>query len=122
MTKLSSTMLSVGTLLRRAEDTGAEVSVLVASSWLEGRVIGCDGLGAVLDDGDEQALVRLDAITAVRFRRAQMEHPDSPDSPDARSHGAAGRGPIEAGPVTVPHPSRGEQSLEMLQGLSARPR
>jgi hypothetical protein len=119
MTKLSSTMLSVGTLLRRAEDTGAEVSVLVTGHWLEGRVIGCDGLGAVLDDGDEQALVRLDAVTAVRFRRAQVEHADSTD---VRSHGAAGRGPIEAGPVTVPHPSRGEQHVEMLQGLSARPR
>ena len=113
MSKISSTMLSVGTLLRRAEDTGAEVSVLVTGSWLEGRVIGCDGLGAVLDDGDGQALVRLDAVTAVRFRRAQMEHADS----TARPHGEAGRGPIEAGPVTVPHPSRGEQHL-----LSARPR
>src|SRR5688500_15880452 len=115
MTKLSSTMLSVGTLLRRAEDTGAEVSVLVTGSWLEGRVIGCDGLGAVLDDGDGQALVRLDAVTAVRFRRSQVEHPDSAG---ARPHGEAGRtGPIEAGPVTVPHPSRGEQHL-----LSAGPR
>jgi hypothetical protein len=108
MTKLSSTMLSVGTLLRRAEDTGAEVSVLVTGSWLEGRVIGCDGLGAVLDDGDGQALVRLDAVTAVRFCRAQVERPDSAD---ARPHGESGRGPIEAGPVTVPHPSRGEQHL-----------
>ena len=119
MTKISSTMLSVGTLLRRAEDTGAEVSVLVAGSWLEGRVIGCDGLGAVLDDGDGQALIRLEAVMAVKFRRAQMEQADSTED---RAHGAAGRGPIEAGPVTVPHPSRGEQHLEMVQGLSARPR
>ncbi|NPC44254.1 hypothetical protein [Nocardioides sp. zg-1230] len=105
MTKISSTMLSVGTLLRRAEDTGAEVSVLVADSWLQGRVIGCDGLGAVLDDGDGQALVRLDAVTAVRFNRTQMDGDDA----DVRSHGGTERGPIEAGPVTVPHPSRGEQ-------------
>ena len=28
----------------------------------------------------------------------------------------------QAGPVTVPHPSRGEQHVEMLQGLSSRPR
>lgn len=106
MTKISSTMLSVGTLLRRAEDTRAEVSVLVTGSWLQGRVIGCDGLGAVLDDGEGQALVRLDAVTAVRFSRTQMEHGDDAD---VRSHGGTGRGPIEAGPVTVPHPSRGEQ-------------
>ena len=119
MTKISSTMLSVGTLLRRAEDSGAEVSVLVADNWLRGRVIGCDGLGAVLDDGDEQALVRLDAVTAVKFRRTQMEHADGGD---VRSHGGTERGPIEAGPVSVPHPSRGEQPLERWPGLTAAPR
>ena len=102
MTKLSSTMLSVGTLLRRAEDTGAEVSVMVQGSWLSGRVIGCDGLGAVLDEGDSQSLVRLEAITAVRFQRAQVEDVD-----DARAHPSTERGPIEAGPVTVPRPSAG---------------
>ena len=118
MTKLSSTMLRVGTLLRRAEDTGAEVSVLVAGSWLEGRVIGCDGLGAVLDDGDGQALVRLDAITAVRFDRTRIEHADGAD---VRSHGGTERGPIEAGPVTVPRPAGGEHPIRMLQGLTAEP-
>lgn len=110
MTKISSAMLSVGTLLRRAEDTGTRVSILVQGAWLEGRVIGCDGLGAVLDDGEEQALVRLDSVTAVRFRRAHLE--DGAFA-EARSHsgGPSGgsSGPIEAGPVTVPHPSRGEQ-------------
>ena len=119
MTKISSTMLSVGTLLRRAEDSGAEVSVLVADSWLRGRVIGCDGLGAVLDDGDAQALVRLDAVTAVKFQRAQMEQTDGADT---RTHGSTERGPIEAGPVTVPHPSRGEQPIERWHGLTATPR
>jgi len=113
MTKISSTMLSVGTLLRRAEDTGAQVSILVQGAWLDGRVIGCDGLGAVLDDGDEQALVRLDSVTAVRFRRAHLE--DGAFA-EARAHGGGATGPIEAGPVTVPHPSRGEQRF-----LSAKP-
>jgi len=118
MTKISSTMLSVGTLLRRAEDTGAEVSVLVADSWLRGRVIGCDGLGAVLDDGEGQALVRLDAVAAVRFSRTQMEHADGAD---ARSHSGTERGPIEAGPVTVPQPSRGEQPIPTRHFLTAKP-
>ncbi|HEX5916484.1 MAG TPA: hypothetical protein VFY76_01460 [Nocardioides sp.] len=106
MTRMSSAMLSVGTLLRRAEDTGAEVSVLVQGSWIRGRVIGCDGLGAVLDEGDAQSLVRLDSVKAVRFQRAQVEDAD-PDLADVRRHGAADRGPIEAGPVTVPRPSAG---------------
>lgn len=105
MTKVSSTMLSVGTLLRRAEDTGSEVRVLVQGCWLDGRVIGCDGLGAVLDDGNgQQALVRLESVAAVTFSRAQMD--DEPD--DGRQHPHEQREPIEAGPVrdsvTVPTP------------------
>ena len=43
MTKMSSTMFSVGTLLRRAEDTGAQVRVLVQSNWLVGRVLADQG-------------------------------------------------------------------------------
>ena len=106
MTKISSTMLSVGTLLRRAEDTGSEVRVLVQGSWLDGRVIGCDGLGAVLDDGNgQQVLVRLESVVAVTFSRAQM---DGEESADVWQHSPHERAPIEAGPgasaVTVPTP------------------
>jgi hypothetical protein len=113
MTKISSAMFSVGTLLRHAEDKGAHVRVLVQGRWLEGRVIGCDGLGAVLDDGEgEQALVRLESVVAVKFVQAQMEQADFTD---ARAH-AGGSGPIAAGPVTVPAPSSGEYHF-----LTAKP-
>ena len=119
MSKMSSTMFSVGTLLRRAEDTGVEVKVLVQNSWLIGRVLGCDGHGAILDDGaGNQSLVRLDQVAAVTFSRAQME--DDLAGTGARSHGA-GSGPIEAGPITVPAPSRGEHPIQMLHGLTAKP-
>ena len=115
MTKMSSTLFSVGTLLRRAEDTGTPVKVLVEGHWLEGRVLGCDGLGAVLDDeAGNQSLVRLDQVAAVTFSRAAMEE-DLVDT-GARSHGAGERGPIEAGPVTVPPQTRGEQYF-----LTAKP-
>lgn len=100
-------MFSVGTLLRAAEDTGAEVRVLVQGAWINGRVIGCDGHGAVLDDGgDGQFLVRLDSVAAVSFSREKMDG----DLTDARprSHGGTERGPIEAGPITVPSQSTGE--------------
>ncbi|HYH74130.1 MAG TPA: hypothetical protein VD764_13005 [Nocardioides sp.] len=107
MTKMSSTMFSVGTLLRHAEDSGAGVQVLVQGEWLAGHVIGCDGLGAVLDDGaGDQLLVRLDSVVAVKFSRAQMEGEDLVDA-RARHHGGAGSGPIEAGPITVPAQSSG---------------
>ena len=105
MTKISSTMLSVGTLLRRAEDTGAEVRVLVQGTWLDGRVLGCDGLGAVLDDGQgHQSLVRLDSVVAVTFSRAQLE-----DEQPVWAHAGGSSGPIEAGPVSgAPAAARGE--------------
>jgi hypothetical protein len=107
MTKMNSTRFSVGTLLRAAEDTGTPVRVLVQGSWLDGRVIGCDGLGAVLDDGEgAQFLVRLDSVVAVRFSRAQMEGEDLVGA-QPRAHGG-GSGPIEAGPITVPTQSSGE--------------
>jgi hypothetical protein len=112
MTKMSSTMLSGGTLLRHAQDTGTEVKVLVQGNWLDGRVLGCDGLGAILDGGESQFLVRLDQVTAVEFSKA---HLDGDLDPTARPH-TSGSGPIEAGPVTVPAPSRGEYHF-----LSAKP-
>jgi hypothetical protein len=108
MTKMSSTMFSVGTLLRAAEDLGAEVKVLVQGEWLEGRVLGCDGHGAVLDGGEDgQFLVRLESVVAVRFSRAEMEG-DSRVDTQPRQHGGTGSGPIEAGPITVPSQPRGE--------------
>ena len=116
MTKMSSTMFSVGTLLRRAEDTGTEVRVLVQGDWLHGRVIGCDGLGAVIDDGQDQCLVRLDSVAAVRFSRAQMEGEDLVDAPPRHHGGGSGSGPIVAGPVSVPSQSSGEYRF-----LTAKP-
>ena len=114
MTKMSSTMFSVGTLLRHAEDSGSAVQVLVQGNWLDGRVLGCDGMGAVLDDDDGgQFLVRLEQVAAVKFSRAQIEGDDLVDS---RAHGGTERGPIEAGPVTVPAQKGGE-----LHFLTAKP-
>ena len=114
MTKMSSTMFSVGTLLRHAEDSGAAVEVLVQGSWLGGRVLGCDGLGAVIDDGNgAQYLVRLDQVASVKFSRSQIE---GDTFADPRAHGSAGQGPIEAGPVTVPAQKSGEMHF-----LTAKP-
>ncbi len=106
MTKMSSTMFSVGTLLRAAEDNGTHVRVLVEGSWIDGRVLGCDGHGAVLDGGESgQFLVRLESVSVVSFSRAEMEGDAAGTQP--RSHGGAGQGPIEAGPITVPSQSSG---------------
>lgn len=94
----TSTLFTVGTLLRHAQDAGAPVRVLVQGTWLDGRIVGADGLGVVLDDGNsQQVLVRLDSIVAVSFSQADIE--DTHDD-DARAHESRRRDPIEAGPVS----------------------
>jgi hypothetical protein len=95
-----STLFTVGTLLRHAQDAGAPVRLLVQGTWLDGRIVGADGLGVVLDDGNaQQVLVRLDSIVAVSFSRADIDRDDDDAEDDARAHGRRRRDPIEAGPV-----------------------
>lgn len=98
MSSKGSTLFTVGTLLRHAQDAGAPVRLLVQGTWLDGRIVGADGLGVVLDDGNaQQVLVRLDSIVAVSFSRADIDQDDAEE--DARAHGRRRRDPIEAGPV-----------------------
>ena len=100
MSSKSSTLFTVGTLLRHAQDAGAPVRVLVAGAWLDGRIVGSDGHGTVLDDGlGQQVLVRLDSIVAVSFSRADIDGPGAATDADPRAHGRRSRQPIEAGPV-----------------------
>jgi hypothetical protein len=100
MSGKTSTIFTVGTLLRHAQDAGAHVRVLVQGTWLDGRIIGADGHGVVLDDGQEQqVLVRLEAVVAVSFSRTDIDGPGPDPDENARSHGRRRRDPIEAGPV-----------------------
>ena len=75
--------------------------LLVQGTWLDGRIVGADGLGVVLDDGNtQQVLVRLDSIVAVSFSRADIDDPGGePGDESARAHGRRRKDPIEAGPV-----------------------
>ena len=101
MASTSSTLFTVGTLLRHAQDAAAPVRVLVQGTWLDGRIVGADSHGVILDDGNgQQVLVRLDGILAVSFSRSDI---DDPHDPDVRAHGRRGRDPIEAGPVGARH-------------------
>ncbi len=105
MSGKGSTLFTVGTLLRHAQDAGAAVRLLVHGTWLDGRIVGADGHGVVLDDGNsQQVLVRLDSIVAVSFSRADIDDPageagGEAGDESARPHGRRRRDPIEAGPV-----------------------
>ena len=81
MSSKGSTLFTVGTLLRHAQDAGAPVRLLVQGTWLDGRIVGADGLGVILDDGNaQQVLVRLDSIVAVRFSRADIDDDSGEDA------------------------------------------
>ena len=101
MPSQSSTLFTVGTLLRHAQDAGAPVRILVSGVWLDGVIVGADGLGVILDDGEaHQALIRLDSIAAVKFSRSAIDgESHEPADEGARPHAGSHRQPIEAGPV-----------------------
>jgi hypothetical protein len=72
---LDSTVLTIGTALRRAQNAGMSVEVLVHGQWICGHVLGLDGHGAFLegDDGDS-AVVRLEDVCVVKVHPAAQPH------------------------------------------------
>lgn len=74
----SSTILTVGTALRHAQDGAARVHVLLGGTWMTGLVIGVDGEGAVLEsDNGDTTVVRMQAITAVRVEELGKRRPQA---------------------------------------------
>ena len=93
----SSTIFTIGTALRRAEEADMPVEVLIEGHWLRGVVAGVDGHGLVLTTHAEHAVIRLEAISAVRIPESLsatrttaeqesvgdhmlMKHPDTTDA------------------------------------------
>ena len=75
-----STVLTIGTALNRAEQAGAQVSALVQGQWISGRVLGIDGHGVVLANGDgESAVLRLEHVAVVRIDDAAVAEPAPQD-------------------------------------------
>jgi hypothetical protein len=71
----SSTMFTVGTALRRAEDNHLPVEVLVHGEWLRGNVAGLDSEGVVLSTHTEHSVVRLGSISVVRIPETMADAP-----------------------------------------------
>lgn len=69
----TSMQYTIGTALSRAQDSGQPVEVLVEGQWLRGLIVGADGMGVVLEDGQDHCVVRLERITVVRVRDALAE-------------------------------------------------
>ncbi len=94
-----SQIFTIGTALRRAEDGGIPVEVLVDGHWLSGSVAGLDGEGAVLVAPDEtQCVVRTQSITVVRILSGEARESSRPN------HGAqeGWSQPAYAEPAEVP--------------------
>src|SRR3954452_21840089 len=73
----SSTIFTIGTASRRAEDNHLSVEVLVNGQWLRGNIAGLDGEGLVLSTHGDHSVVRLCAISAVRIPEAMDESSDA---------------------------------------------
>lgn len=68
MASMGSTILTVGTLLSRAEDQGIPVRILVEGQWISGTPIASDSHGVVLDNPEEgQFLVKSTSVTCVVY-------------------------------------------------------
>jgi len=66
----SSMVYTMGSALGRALEDHTEVEVLVNGIWLHGAVVIHDGVGVVLDNGDEHSIVKVDRIAAIRVLSA----------------------------------------------------
>ena len=82
----SSQIYTIGTALRRAEDNGIPVEVLVEGQWLGGSVAGLDGDGLVLLTAEQiQCVVRNADISVVRLM-ARLPQDEAPGQPDETPH------------------------------------
>lgn len=65
----NSTVFTIGSALRQAENDGFPVGLMVDGQWFAGAIGGLDGDGVLLDAEDGQVTIRLTAISVVRTIR-----------------------------------------------------
>lgn len=80
MAGFSEIIYTIGTALRRTQDMGLGVEILVAGEWLAGNVSAVDGQGVILRGGDgEISIVRLAGVDVVRVSDAATFDGRSPE-------------------------------------------
>lgn len=83
----TSQIFTIGTALRRAEDNGVPVEVLVEGQWLRGDIAGLDGDGLVLVTPERtQCVVRNAHISVVRILANLSFDDEAPSEPQATSY------------------------------------
>ena len=83
----SSQIFTIGTALRRAEDNGVPVEVLVEGQWLRGEIAGLDGDGLVLVTPERtQCVVRNAHISVVRILANLSFDDEAPSEPQATTY------------------------------------
>jgi hypothetical protein len=65
----NSTVFTIGSALRQAENDGFPVGLMVDGQWFAGAIGGLDGDGVLLDAEDGPVTIRLTAISVVRTIR-----------------------------------------------------
>ncbi len=96
-----SMLYTIGTALRRAQDTATGVEILVEGQWVAGDVVALDGHGVVLaSERVEHSVIRMSSVSAVRVRAAApFQRP--PSEPQSGSAAYASATPLPS--PRVPH-------------------
>ena len=74
----NSTVFTIGSALRQAENDGVPVRLMVDGEWFDGEVAGLDGDGVLLESPDGEVVVRLTSISVVRLVRMAQEAQPAP--------------------------------------------
>ncbi len=74
----NSTVFTIGSALRQAENDGVPVRLMVDGEWFDGEVAGLDGDGVLLESPDGEVVVRLTSISVVRLIRMAQEAQPAP--------------------------------------------
>ena len=78
---ITTTILTVGTALRHAQQAGVTVEVLLGNQWMSGQVTAVDGEGVcmLMPDGGA-TVIRISGITAVRIDALAEPEPAGADA------------------------------------------